>query len=104
MSMRLRVLWTDGSKTKDILWLRHTGTDIYYGITGAPGFATHKGSYHASGAHHVDRARILVLQSPLTVTEITVACGFVGLSHLSAAYKRRFGSSPRRERRRQHQS
>ncbi len=69
-------------------------------------FATH---LHTSPMRYymnlrLDRARILVLQSPLTVTEIAVACGFAGLSHFSAVYRRRFGLSPRRERRRQQQS
>lgn len=52
----------------------------------------------------LDRARNLVLQSSLAVTEIAVACGFAGLSHFSAVYKQRFGFSPRHERRRQHRS
>jgi len=52
----------------------------------------------------LDRARNLVLQSPLAVTEIAVACGFAGLSHFSAAYKQQFGLSPRAERRIQYKS
>ena len=47
--MRLRVLLTNGSKTIDFLWLRHDGSDIYYGVAGAP----HKFSYHASGSRHL---------------------------------------------------
>lgn len=46
--MRLRVLLTDGSKTTDLIWLEHNGTDIYFGHVGWPG----KHSYHASGKRH----------------------------------------------------
>lgn len=46
--MRLRVLLTNGSRTVDLIWLRHTGTDVYYGFVGANG----KDSYHESGARH----------------------------------------------------
>ncbi len=46
--MKLRVLFTNGSKTVDLLWLRHTGTDVYYGFVGH----NRKFSYHASGARH----------------------------------------------------
>jgi len=46
----------------------------------------------------LDRARELLRQSSLSVTEIGVACGFQSMSHFSAAYGRRFGHSPRGER------
>jgi hypothetical protein len=46
--MRLRVLLTNGSRTVDLLWLRHTGSDIYYGFVGSGS----KHSYHESGARH----------------------------------------------------
>ena len=49
MEMRLRVLLTNGSKTVDLLWLRHTGSDIYYGFVGH----SRKFSYHASGVRHM---------------------------------------------------
>jgi transcriptional regulator GlxA family with amidase domain len=45
------------------------------------------------------RARILLLQSTLSVIAIAVATGFVSASHFSRAYKTRFGHSPSRERR-----
>lgn len=46
--MRLRVLMTNGTRTVDLIWLEHNGTDIYYG-----GVGSHtKGSYHASGSRH----------------------------------------------------
>ena len=47
--MRLRVLLTNGSRTVDLLWLRHTGSDIYYGFVGD---GSSKASYHESGARH----------------------------------------------------
>lgn len=50
--MRLRVLLTDGTRTVDLVWLRHTGTDIYYGGVGWDD----KTSYHASGKRH-DRSK-----------------------------------------------
>lgn len=46
--MRLRVLLTNGSRTVDLIWLEHNGTDIYYGYVGWP----EKTSYHASGQRH----------------------------------------------------
>ena len=46
----------------------------------------------------LDRARQLLRQTGLSVTEIGVACGFQSMSHFSAAYSRRFGRSPRAER------
>ena len=39
---------TDGKRTVDVIWLTHTGTDIYYNFIGWPG----KTSYHASGQRH----------------------------------------------------
>jgi hypothetical protein len=46
--MRARILFTDGSKTIDFFWVRHTGTDVYWGSTGSPD----KRTYHASGKIH----------------------------------------------------
>ena len=43
--MQLRVLMTNGSRTVELIWLEHTGTDIYYG---GVGWDT-KDSYYASG-------------------------------------------------------
>jgi hypothetical protein len=53
--MRLRVLLTDGIRTIDLIWLRHTGKDIYYGFVGWDS----KDSYHGSGARHSKRGRVL---------------------------------------------
>jgi transcriptional regulator GlxA family with amidase domain len=65
-------------------------------------FKTHLGrepsTYYLS--LRLDRARELLRQSSLSVTEIGVACGFQSMSHFSASYSRRFGHSPRGERQR----
>lgn len=45
------------------------------------------------------RARVLLVQSTLSVLEVAVASGFISASHFSRAYKTRFGRSPRAERR-----
>ena len=46
--MRMRILYTDGTKTLDLFWLTHDGTDVYHGT---PGEAA-KMSYHRSGKVH----------------------------------------------------
>jgi len=46
--MRLRVLLTSGTRTVDVIWLEHNGTDVYYGGVGWPD----KDSYHATGVRH----------------------------------------------------
>ena len=46
--MRLRVLLTNGNRTVDLIWLKHNGTDVYYGGVGW----NDKTSYHASGKRH----------------------------------------------------
>lgn len=46
--MRFRLLLTDGSRTVDVIWADHTGTDFYYGFIGAD----NKSSYHSSGVRH----------------------------------------------------
>jgi transcriptional regulator GlxA family with amidase domain len=46
----------------------------------------------------LDRARELLRLSGLAVTDVGIACGFGSAAHFSAAYHRRFGHSPRRER------
>lgn len=47
----------------------------------------------------LERARELLRLSPLPVTDIGLACGFQSAAHFSTAYARRFGRSPREERR-----
>ncbi len=48
------------------------------------------------------KARQLLLQTPNSISEIAIACGFVSASHFSKSYREMFGLSPRAER--QHQS
>lgn len=47
----------------------------------------------------LERARRLLRQTAMSVTDIGVACGFVSSSHFSSAYRSRFGRPPREERR-----
>ena len=52
------------------------------------------------GAHYalvrLDRSRLLLRQSGLSVMEVAVACGFGSASHFSRAYRRAFGHAPTR--------
>jgi transcriptional regulator GlxA family with amidase domain len=43
----------------------------------------------------LDRARQLLRQTPLSVTEVAMACGFQSASHFSTRYSARFGCTPR---------
>lgn len=45
------------------------------------------------------RARELLIQSDMSVTEIAVACGFQSICHFSKSYKQVYGRAPRVERR-----
>jgi transcriptional regulator GlxA family with amidase domain len=56
----------------------------------------HPGQFYLS--LRLDRARQLLRQTGLSVTEIGVACGFQSMSHFAAIYSRRFGHTPRAER------
>ncbi len=49
-------------------------------------------------ALRLDRARNLLMQSTLPITEIALACGFANASHFSRAYSARFNVPPRRDR------
>ena len=49
------------------------------------------------------RARTLLLQTEMSVMNITVACGFQSGCHFSKSYRAQFGYSPRDERRRHEQ-
>jgi len=44
------------------------------------------------------KARQLLLQTPRSISEIAIACGFVSASHFSKSYREMFGFSPREER------
>ncbi len=49
--MRARILFTDGKRTRDLLWLSHDGRDVYCGPCGLDW----KRSYHQSGKAHLNR-------------------------------------------------
>jgi transcriptional regulator GlxA family with amidase domain len=63
-------------------------------------FRSHLGrSMHAQYLElRLDRARNLLMQTAMPVTEVAVACGFVSAPHFSRAYKARFAVSPTAER------
>lgn len=46
----------------------------------------------------LDRARGLVTQTDMALSEIAVACGFAGQVHFSRAYREKFGLPPRSDR------
>jgi len=48
VKMRLRLVVSDGEEKIDLIWLEHTGKDIYYGFVGNPS----KMTYHESGYRH----------------------------------------------------
>ncbi len=54
------------------------------------------------GEHYLrlrlDRARLLLRQSELSVLEVAVACGFASASHFTRAYRRAYGHAPSAER------
>lgn len=49
-------------------------------------------------ALRLDRARILLRQTAMPITDIALACGFNAQTHFSTAYRRRFGLAPKSER------
>jgi transcriptional regulator GlxA family with amidase domain len=52
-----------------------------------------------ASAMRLDRARALLRQTAMPVTDIGIACGFQSASHFSTAFRARFGHAPRAERR-----
>ncbi len=47
-SVKTNVVLIDGQSLHELFWLRHCGTDVYFGIYGDP----KHNSYHASGEFH----------------------------------------------------
>jgi transcriptional regulator GlxA family with amidase domain len=47
----------------------------------------------------LNRARLLLLQTAKSITDISLACGFVSAPHFSKCYRDLFGFPPRAERR-----
>ncbi len=46
----------------------------------------------------LNRARLLLLQTDMSIIDVALACGFVSASHFSKCYRDFFGHTPRRER------
>jgi len=46
----------------------------------------------------LNRARLLLLQTNMSVIDVALACGFVSASHFSKCYRDFFGHTPRKER------
>jgi AraC family transcriptional regulator, glycine betaine-responsive activator len=46
----------------------------------------------------LDRARLLLLQTNMSIIDVALACGFVSASHFSKCYRDFFGRTPRKER------
>lgn len=46
----------------------------------------------------LDRARRMLRQTDLGITEIAISCGYVSLSHFARVYRRAFGRAPREDR------
>lgn len=49
-------------------------------------------------ALRMQRARILLRQTTMSVLEVALACGFVSASHFAKCYREFFGASPRQDR------
>ncbi len=47
------------------------------------------------------KARQLLLQTSISISDVAIACGFVSASHFSKSYRDMFGMTPREERRQQ---
>ncbi|MDB5416264.1 MAG: helix-turn-helix domain protein [Rubritepida sp.] len=63
-------------------------------------FRAHLG--RSMGTHYLalrlDRARLLLRQTGLSVLEVATACGFTSAAHFSRSYRARFSQAPRSER------
>jgi hypothetical protein len=85
--MRARVLITDGSRTIDLLWLEHTGSDVYWGMPHFP----EKRSYHASGEIHTKggvRTLDAVHHTPLRQLKGLFQLTSIGLQHATGFVRR----------------
>lgn len=66
-------------------------------------FRAHTGvtpAAYLAGAR-LERARRLLRQTGMSITDVGIACGFMSLTHFSTAFRNRFGYAPRQERLRQ---
>lgn len=63
-------------------------------------FADHLGVSFATHYRTIrlERARDLIRQTTLSITEIALACGFSSPGHFSKSYRERYGRSPKEER------
>ena len=50
------------------------------------------------GLSRLQRARLLLLQSTLSIIDVALACGFVSASHFSKCYRQGYDRSPKQER------
>ena len=46
----------------------------------------------------LDKARLLLLQTNMSIIDVALACGFVSASHFSKCYRDFYGRTPRKER------
>ncbi len=46
----------------------------------------------------LNRARLLLHQTDISVIDVALACGFVSASHFSKCYRQTYGRTPRAER------
>jgi transcriptional regulator GlxA family with amidase domain len=46
----------------------------------------------------LDKARLLLVQTNMSIIDVALACGFVSASHFSKCYRDFFGRTPRKER------
>jgi transcriptional regulator GlxA family with amidase domain len=46
----------------------------------------------------LNKARLLLLQTNMSIIDVALACGFVSASHFSKCYRDFFGRTPRKER------
>ena len=92
-----RVLLTDGRRTIDLFWLTHTGTDVYWGMSGT----NRKTSYHESGKVHTKEGDVTTaVQEKVPLREIkgwhiatSIGVNSEMLEHAAARYDYAGGST-----------